>query len=386
MARILHCWAFPIPKDFAHATALAAELQAQQRPQNRLFERLAGWLGSQAVEPGTWAHGIVGGRSDRPVCRLAIREERAEPLMAGIVEAATSMGLVVLDDTKGECHLPGGTLLEQGGAHRIGRHLGREINGPLTPALVERTLFDLLFPLLVSEGFEESRAAGGLGRRHANGTQWLRWRSIEAPPGRVAFDLDIVLLDDAIRSFMDQALAAVFPGEKHTITAAGSLGTFASFHRLKAPGLVTHATQYFEIGTVDELKALVIGLRTLVADQLRPLLDEWRDRDSIAYNVSDRGFMAHRIVGHSTSLAGDTISSAVHGAALLHVRASGTPVVEVMLAGLAKAPVMERIVGEVRERIERLPEPRRSGEQQLLEMCLEALRATGLLDAPQSGP
>ena len=66
-----------------------------------------------------------------PVCRLAIRDERAGAVMADVAEAATS--------------------------------LGREISAPLTPALVERCVFDVVIPLLASEGFEQAARPAGSG-------------------------------------------------------------------------------------------------------------------------------------------------------------------------------------------------------------------------------
>lgn len=389
MSHVLHFWDFPVPKTIADAVRISGELQDRPRAQNSLFLRLAGQLTER--HPcitrlddddlrAVWSDGPLDGISGHSIYSLGIQRERLEEVHPVVVEIATALGLVVLDEQQGEAYLPGGAMLTGDGL-RVGRHLGMPLAGALSPSLVERTLYDALLPLLASAGFELNRVLGGLWRADREGSQLLRLNLIEATPALVAFDIDVILNHHGLKAIVEPLLAAATGGEeKYVATATGSLAVFSRFYRMPSGLAKMGRPIRFELRSLDELRTLVIELRGLVADQLRPKLDECTALAALAYYVHGPGHDVFRIVGSLAELSDNALSSAAIGRRLFDTERCGGGMTAVLLAGLGEVPetAMQGIVDDAYRRIKRFSGAQFAREKAKLDLCLALLRDNGL--------
>ena len=390
MPHAVHVWNFPTPRSLEQAAQIFRELPASGRPQNRSFLQLAQQLTARHPcnttlpddDPdAVWSGGPVDGVTSAGRWSVGIRSEHLDSVLPFLVETATTLGLVVYDEQRGEVHLPGGTTLTRDGA-APGRHFGLPIDGPFGAALVERTLTAALLPLLAGAGFTHHRDVGGLWRSDAQGSQLLRFVPQDGGAGIVAFDIEIVLVDHGLRKFVDGLLQEATQGrEKSAATAMGSLARACRFFRLPdAPvTMLDDATLRFELATVDALRQLAIGLRKLVADHLLGQLDAWRDTDQIALSLFGAGHEHARSIGSLVRSTERGFTSAPIGGRLLDTRRCGGAAVGLVLAAAAKAPMLQTLIDDAYRDATDLPADRFADEKAKLDLAMAAMRETGLI-------
>lgn len=390
MSYVLHFWDFPIPQTLADAVRLSGELQAKTRAQNALFLALARRLTARHPciteldddDPrAVWSDGPLDGVSGHAVYSIGIQSERLEEVHPFVVETATSLGLVVLDEQQGEAYLPGGSTLVSERC-QVGRHLGLPLAGPLNTQLVERTLVDALLPILASEGFEHNRALGGLWRAEDGCSQLLRFELIEATAEQVVFDISVIFHHSGVKAVIEPLLAAATQGqEKYFATATASLAVFARFYRMPSGLAKMGRPLRFVVTSLDELRTLAIELRGLVADYLRPRLADCTELPPLAYYLHASGHDAFRIVGSLVDFSPEGVfSSAAIGRHLFDTERCGGAMTGVLLAGLGQVPAaaMQNIVDAAYRRLDALPGEHFVREKTKLDLCLSLLRENDL--------
>jgi hypothetical protein len=390
MTQALHFWSLPVPRTASEADAIFNRLSGETRKQNAIFRRLAARLTARypcitklAVddESAVWSDGPLDGVTDGAVYGIGIRTEHLTDVVPFVVETATSIGLVVHDALQGSTWLPGGVVID-GERYQVGDHLGLDLSGPFDAALVERTVHDALFPILASEGFDSHRTLG-IWRTHADGNQVLRYapRTPKSDPAAIAFDVDIVLVDNGVGGLINQFLELAVDGrEKHVATAMGSLATMARFHRVKSDHIpMKGGRPQFEVRSADELRDLAIRLRRLVANEVRPNLDRWQDSTQMAIAALDTGFESHRIIGSGFEETPNGFTKMTFAANLLSTDRCGGSLNALVLAAVSKAPHLRQLVDEAYGKLEYLPAERQADEKRKLDTVVEIFRQGGKL-------
>jgi len=390
MSYVLHCWSFPSPRSFEHAVEVFKALPRSGRTQNRAFLELAHQLiaryprfdAANRNDPSSvWSNGIPDGITESAAYDVHIRSDKVEEVQPFVVETATTGGLVAFDEQRREVYLPGGVTLTTDG-RRVGRHLGLATPGPLSATLVERTLTDALLPVLAADGFEIDRSFGGLSRAHASGTQALRYQIFESSPQLVAFDVEIVIVLNAVKKTMEPLLKIATQGrEKHVATASGSLAKASRFYRMEdAPvAMQDDASLRFELTSVEALRSLGIALRWLVIDHLVPKLEDWVDVEGVAMTLFNTGHDWMRSVGSLVRNTERGVTSALIGGRLLDTRRCGGAVTGVLLAAFARAPMLQDVIDAAYRDAADHTGPALATEKAKLDLCMESLRSGGFV-------
>ncbi len=382
MSYVVHFWTFPMPGSVSHAMQIHAELQ-ERRNVGPVFRTLAQRLTARYPcittcdaddddNPPAWSDGPLDGDADCATYGIGLNSERLEEVHPFVVETATSLGLVVLDEQQGHVYLPGGRTLTLDG-EAVGRHLGHDLEGAaLTPRLVEQTVMDALLPLLGRAGFEPNRGLGGLMRSHANGTQWLRYHALDGEPGTVAFDVDLLLTDNRMRRLYESLLKVTGnTAERHVATATSTLARLCRFFRVNVKQVPLSPPWHFRLESVDDLRAAAISLRRLAADHLLDMLDQCQDLVEIERRTNGTGFDVYRSLGSARRTGGGSLTVSLIGGAQLVTTECGGPVASVLLAACCHSEHFDRLVETAHQWIGQLPEPQRTREDCKLQVYLE---------------
>lgn len=376
MSQSLHFWTLPLPRTAAEAQQIHERLGAEKRKHNVIFRRLAARLterhpcittldadDSRAV----WSDGPLDGVTDDAVYSVGIRTEHLVDVVPFVVEVATSLGLVTHDPLNGTTWLPGGLVLE-GDASRVGKHLGLDLSGPLDRALITRTVYDALDPLLAELGFESSRTAGVV-RSHAEGSQLLRVSWLEPTDAGMGFDVDVIIHDNSVRELIERLLKVAGLQERYIATAMGSMATLARFFRVRCEQIHMEGTSRprYRVKTVDDLRAAIIGMRQLTDQHLRAHLVNWEHWREIAFAVLRRDFDYHKIIGSTLVQDGDHLVKSTFGANMLATDRCGGDLPMLVLAALAQAPHLTSLVEKAEAGISRLPLERQPIERAKLD-------------------
>jgi len=388
MSYAVHFWSQPIPKTLDQATEIFDSLQSAPKRQNPLFQLLAKRLTARFPciteidedDPNlAWSDGPLDGITQDATYGIGILSQRVDEVQPFVVETATSLGLVVMDDQQGEVYLPGGTVLNRDGA-APGRHLGMELGGNLSAALVERTLADAMYPLLVAAGFEEIKALGGWWRTVERGAQSLRYIAMESSPEMVAFDIEVTVTNKHITPVIDAMLkAAGQSAEKHVATAISSLALFSRFfHMPSGLAKVRHPLR-FEIKSVEELRILAIELRRMVVDYVLPILDACCDVRRLATFINSQDTQYNRIIGSLVQTKDGFISSHLLARNLFGTERCGGPLTAVILAALTEDPELQDVIDRAYLLAGVLPESRSAAEKAKLDFCMKSLRDQNMI-------
>ncbi|WP_257388706.1 hypothetical protein [Tahibacter caeni] len=391
MSYTLHFWSFPVPQTEAEAAQIHRRLSAEQRAKpNSAFRRLAARLTERhpcitALADGdaraVWSGGPLDGACDSGVYGIGLRSEHMAEVAPFVVETATSMGLVAYDYLNGVVWLPGGLRLQTDGRH-VGDHLGLPLAGPLSPALVQRTVCDALEPLFALYGIAATPAAGGYRREHERGSQLIRYVARDAGEGAVAFDLEVVLVDRALGALYDHVLAAagLSAHERFVATAIASFATLVRFQRMQcAAARLRRSGACFEVASIEELRRAAIDLRQFVVVVLQVLLDRWENPNAISQAVNGRDAEHWRPIGSYWHDTADGLARISLAANPLSTEQCGGPVAALLLAGVTDTPDLPEVVERTQHRIAALEPPRQAAERAKLDAVLDSLRNNGLL-------
>lgn len=388
MSYVVHFWSQPIPKSLDQANQIFTSLQNDSRGQNPLFPMLAKRLTArfpcilelEEDDPrAAWSDGPLDGLTQNGTYGIGIQTDKVDEVQPFVVETATSLGLVVMDDQQGEVYLPGGTVLNHDGA-RPGRHLGMELGGNLSATLVERTLQDAMYPLLVAAGFEEIKALGGWWRTLEQGSQSLRLNIMESSPEMVTFDIDVTVTNKFITPVVQNMMQAAGQGkEKFNATATSSLALFALFFRMPSGLAKVRHPLRFEIKSIEELRTLAIELRNMIVDHVLPVLDTCNNVKNLAAFVNRDDTRYNRIIGSLVETRNGFISSSLLARNLFATEHCGGALTAVVLAALAEDPKLQDVIDRAYQQIGFLPEASSAAEKAKLDFCIKALRDQKML-------
>ena len=388
MSYVVHFWSQPIPKSLDQAHQIFTSLQNDSRGQNPLFPMLAKRLTARFPcileldedDPrAAWSDGPLDGLTQNGTYGIGIQTDKVDEVQPFVVETATSLGLVVSDDQQGEVYLPGGTLLNHDGA-RPGRHLGIELGGNLSASLVERTVQDAMYPLLVAAGFEEIKALGGWWRTLERGSQSLRLNMMESSPEMVAFDIDVTVTNKHITPLVQSMMQSAGQGkEKINATASSSLALFALFFRMPSDLAKVRHPLRFEIKSIEELRTLTIELRGMIVDHVIPVLDTCNNVKNIAAYVNRDDTRYNRIIGSRVETRNGFISSRQITSNLFGTEHCGGLLTAVILAAVAEDPKLQEVIDRAYQRVVLLPEASSAAEKAKLDFCIKALRDQKLI-------
>ncbi|MBS1159756.1 MAG: hypothetical protein H6R15_2175 [Proteobacteria bacterium] len=382
MSYVVHFWSRPMPKSLDQAIEIFAALQNESRTQNPLFQMLAKRLTArfpcimelEEDDPRmAWTDGPLNGITQEATYGIGILTDKIDEVQPFVVETATTLGLVVMDDQQGEVYLPGGTVLNSAGA-RPGKHLGMELAGNLSAALVERTLQDAMYPLLLAAGFEEIKALGGWWRTLDQGAQSLRLNIMESSSESVTFDVEVTVTNKHIKPVVEVMLQSAGQGaEKLVATATSSLALFSLFFRTPSGLAKVRHPLRFEIKSIDELRTLAIELREMIVDHVIPILDTCNNVKNLAAFITRDDTRYNRIIGSLVETKNGFITSRQVSRNLFATEGCGGPLTAVILAALAEDPKLQEVIERAYRQVSFMSETRSAAEKAKLDFCVKAL-------------
>ncbi len=380
MSYVVHFWAMSIPRTIEEAVRFHGELSAQAGIQNPAFIELAAALTArhpcittldEEDESGVWSDGPLNGLTRSKVYSVGILSDHIDAVQPFVVETATSLRLVVFDEQQGCAYLPGGNVVDARGRH-MGTHLGMDLRGRFGMPLIERTVADLLQPLLLAAGFEPVPGANlEWWRGHAQLPHCLRFVALgDGQDDKLWFDLELVFNSKSLHEFLTSIMAR-HAGKKlagnRLVATRVALSRVALFYRLSGSGASLNPVFHFGVKDVAELTAFAKALRSCVTDYLLPLLEQCQSLGSLAVYSHSGEHHAFRILGSRVTQQEDGLSVATIGGNLFDWREAEYGAIGVLLGAIAEYPNMQKLVDAVRAWIPRLPPQRAVIEQEVLD-------------------
>jgi len=387
MSYVVHFWAMSIPRTIEEAARFHGEFSAQAGIQNPAFVELAAALTArhpcittldEEDESGVWSDGPLNGLTRSKVYSVGILSDHIDVVQPFVVETATSLGLVVFDEQQGCAYLPGGNVLDAQG-RRAGTHLGLDLRGRFGMPLIERTVADLLQPLLQAAGFEPVPGAKlEWWRGHALLPHYLRFVVLgDGQDGKLWFDLELVFSSKSLHEFLTSIMAR-HAGKKlagnRLVATRVALSRVALFYRLSGSGASLNPVFHFGVKDVAELTAFAKALRSCVTDYLLPLLEHCQSLGSLAVYSHSGEHHAFRILGSRVTQQEDGLTVATIGGNLFDWREADYGAIGVLLGAIAEYPDMQKLVDAVRAWIARLPPQRALIEQEVLDAVVRQLQ------------
>jgi len=191
MSYVLHVWQEPAPISLADAVRIHQELSRSTGQQSRRFIEFAKRLTArypciadeegEGDSPDVWTDGPLDGRTPGAVYAIGVNTEHLDTVVPFVVEVASQLGLVLLDEQAGAAYLPDGSALTACGRSKVAfpppPPRGEELD---ERQHVVDALNEVISPALAAHGFKSLK----------------RWSDTHAPHKRRFKDCDQYLFFD----------------------------------------------------------------------------------------------------------------------------------------------------------------------------------------------